>query len=295
MDPKQILNRFEAANWHKMTTATELLIFVASLGLTPDDIRGITKAEIVASINAFLANCRFAVRNNWSPTPKSPPAATQDKSPEPVPPMAALDDTVAPPMDKPRADDIRVIHDVPDDTPPPPVNYIPPPPARVATLPVPGYTRHDGPDLPQTFYKLGGTDEPVYKLFHNIGAQETSLFAPTPCSRPNVADLVPATHSRDNPPPLQLFTDSLSLRVSAIASTLLDRGMTNILQRLSELHVIAPASSVGVYSDDVLIFNKTRRVVYIDNVLIFNDDSPGAPSLDFRVLQPPYLQAWHKG
>jgi hypothetical protein len=77
-----------------------------------------------------------------------------------------------------------------------------------------------------------------------------------------------------------LVTESHSLRVSAIVSALLDLGMTNILRHLRELGVIAPASSV---------------VVYIDNVLIFNDDSPGKPFVDFRVLQPPNVQAWHQG
>ncbi len=121
MEPKQILERFEATNWQKMTKAKELRTFLASLDLTPDDISGTTRDEIIASINEYLAGCRFALRNNWSPNPKSPPAAKPDKSPEPLPPMAALDDAVFLKQDTQPTDVSMAIRDtvVRENTPPP--------------------------------------------------------------------------------------------------------------------------------------------------------------------------------
>jgi hypothetical protein len=126
MEPKQILERFEATPWQKMQKAKELRSFLATLGLTTEDISGTTKEEIVASINEYLAYCRFAIRNNWSPNPKSPSAAKTDKSPDPLPTMAALDDAVSLKTDTQPTDVSMAIRDtvVREGTPPPQADNI---------------------------------------------------------------------------------------------------------------------------------------------------------------------------
>jgi hypothetical protein len=122
MDPKHILEQFESANWQKMT-ANNLRAFIKSLDLQAD-FGGKNIDLLTNSVETYLAHCRFALKHNLSPNPTSPPAAKEDKSPEPVPTMAALDDAVSPTQDTKPADNIMGTQDavVRDGTPPPQVD-----------------------------------------------------------------------------------------------------------------------------------------------------------------------------
>ena len=133
MEPQQILDRFEATPWQTLPKAKDLRAFLDTMGLTSDDIPGIAKDEILASINQYLTYCRFAIRNNWSPNPKSPSAAKTDKSPDQLPTMAALDDAVSLKQDtQPTAVSMDIRDSVVrDDSPSPQTDNIQPQPEPV--------------------------------------------------------------------------------------------------------------------------------------------------------------------
>ncbi len=150
-----MLDQFELANWQKLTNK-ELRAFLKSLDLQDTDIGGNNHESLVASIETFLAHCRFALKH-FSPNPKTPPALDEAKSRDPVPTMAALDDAVAPKLDTKPAEVNMAIQDVVvrDGTPPPQADTIQqqPEPAKEEEL---GPGLHDAQWYSSPTEKAGG-------------------------------------------------------------------------------------------------------------------------------------------
>jgi hypothetical protein len=113
----------QTVDW-KNITKPDLVKLVQELNL--DQIAGENKEPMKQRLRQHYEHARTALQL-FSPKSKSPsgattpPAANDDKSPDPVPPMAALDDAVSPKQDTPPADVSMVIQEavVREGTPPP--------------------------------------------------------------------------------------------------------------------------------------------------------------------------------
>ena len=97
MDPQQLLNVFEQADWQNLTVQD--LRALAKAHDIPD-IKGKNKTELQNSAAQFLKSCKFALARGWaSPPPKQterPPAKVNPQDKDDKAPSPAAAETSAP-------------------------------------------------------------------------------------------------------------------------------------------------------------------------------------------------------